>query len=188
MTLSMVTTGRLIKRSKLLYPTRPALLLIDVQPRRTKSANELPALAFGSHYSVFKERPGTHQYCRCWCRVARRTVPDGRVRWKVSFGCRTTLGGRSDGIVTVAGASHSVNALSGREHRGATPGCDLSADRSGTSAVTDGCPHERPGSLQAQASRRHQWWHAGGHPAFRMPPGARCATSFPLPSLPPIRV
>ena len=110
-----------------------------------------------------------------------------RTSRRVSFSCRRALGGRSDGIVTVAGASHSVNALSGREHRGATPGCDLSADRSGTSAVTDGCPHERPGSLQAQASRRHQWWHAGGHPAFRMPPGARCATGFPLP-LPPIRV
>jgi len=57
---SMVTTDRLFTSDKSLDPTRPALLLIDVQPRRTKSANELPALAFGSHYSVFKERPGTH--------------------------------------------------------------------------------------------------------------------------------
>ena len=60
-------------------------------------ADELPALAFGSHYSVFKERPGTHHYCRCWCRVFRRTAPDGLLRRRVSFGCRTDLGGLSGG-------------------------------------------------------------------------------------------
>ena len=49
--------------------------LIDVQPIRL-SPDELPALAFGSHYSVFKERPGTHQSSRCWCRVCQRTAPD----------------------------------------------------------------------------------------------------------------
>ena len=39
------------------------LLRIDVQPERHRrtGAHGLPALAFGSHYSVFKERPGTHQ-------------------------------------------------------------------------------------------------------------------------------
>src|ERR1019366_1940402 len=33
---SMVTTDRLITKDKSLDPTRPALLLIDVQPKRTK--------------------------------------------------------------------------------------------------------------------------------------------------------
>ncbi len=52
----------------------------------------MPALAFGSHYSVFKERPGTHRYSRCWCRVSRRTVSDGLLRRRVSFGCRMDQG------------------------------------------------------------------------------------------------
>jgi hypothetical protein len=158
--------------------------LIDVQPIRL-SPDELPALAFGSHYSVFKERPGTHQSSRCWCRVCRRTAPDepasllqlpeglgGPFRRECHCSRRVTERQR---------------ALRAESIRRGTPGCGLCADRSGTSAVSDGCPLERPGSLQAQASRRHQWWHAGGHPAFRMPPGVRCATSFPLP-LPPIRM
>src|SRR5580700_8698859 len=87
----METTDTHFTKDCSLDPSRPALLLIDVQPNRPKTS-ELPALAFGSHYSVFKERPGTHHYCRCWCRVLRRTVPDGLLRWKVSFGCRMTLG------------------------------------------------------------------------------------------------
>jgi hypothetical protein len=37
---------------------------------------EPPALAFGSHFSVFKERPGTYRYCRYRCRELRRTASD----------------------------------------------------------------------------------------------------------------
>src|ERR1700734_140464 len=79
-------------------------------------------------------------------------------------------------------------AFYGREPPGGTRAAASATDRSGTSAVAGGCPLERSGSLREHASCDTRWWHAGGHPAFRMPPGARCATSFPLPSLPPIRV
>ena len=158
--------------------------LIDVQPIRL-SPDELPALAFGSHYSVFKERPGTHQSSRCWCRVCQRTAPDDAGE------SPSAAGGPWGPFRRECHCSRRVTerqrAFQGREPPGVTRAATSFTDRSGTSAVADGCPPERPGSLQAQASRRHQWWHAGGHPAFRMPPGARCATGFPLPSLPPIQ-
>jgi hypothetical protein len=62
----------------------------------------LPALAFGSHYSVFKERPGTHRSYRWWCRV-----PEGLFRTDCSAGespsaVGRTPGGRSDGMHTVS--------------------------------------------------------------------------------------
>ena len=85
-------------------------------------------------------------------------------------------------------------AFYGREPPGVTRAAASITDRSGTPAVAGGCPPERSGSLQeagtlatppALPAGHTKWWHAGGHPAFRMPPGARCATSFPLPSLPP---
>jgi hypothetical protein len=83
----------------------------------------LPALAFGSHYSVFKERPGTHLSCRCWCRVAQRTVPDELLRRRVSFGCRRARGGRSDGCVTLADTRRTVNAFARAEiRRASAPG------------------------------------------------------------------
>jgi hypothetical protein len=100
--------------------SRPVYFLIDVQPIRL-SPNGLPALAFGSHYSVFKERPGTHLSCRCWCRVSRRTVPDELRRRKVSFGCRRARGGRSDGCVTLADARRTVNACARPDSTGHRP-------------------------------------------------------------------
>ena len=70
LTRTIVTTDPFAPKGSEAY-----VLLIDVQPIRL-SPDELPALAFGSHYSVFKERPGTHQSSRCWCRVCQRTAPD----------------------------------------------------------------------------------------------------------------
>ena len=159
--------------------------LIDVQPIRL-SPDELPALAFGSHYSVFKERPGTHQSSRCWCRVCRRTAPDEPASL---LQLPEGLGG------PFRRECHCSRRMTERQRafraeniRGSPRAAASATDRSGPSAVTDGCPPERPGSLQAQAPGDTKWWHAGGHPAFRMPPGARCATGFPLPSLPPTGV
>ncbi len=163
-----------------LDPTRPALLLIDVQPRRTRSTNELPALAFGSHYSVFKERPGTHQYCRCWCRVLRRTVPDGLLRWKVSFGCRRALGGRSDGMVTVTAARSSVNAarkefLPGAAQAAAQCTRHSSGPRVGRCGWPPGLAGPRTGGHTPSA--RHQ-----GHPFRPTPtPSSRPPSSRPPP-------
>src|ERR1700677_2826617 len=74
-------------------------------------------------------------------------------------------------------------AFYGREPPRATRAGASVTDRSGTSAVTDGCPLERSGSLQEQASRRHQVVACGRPPglphatrvldaqrAFRSPP------------------
>jgi len=146
----------------------------------------LPALAFGSHYSVFKERPGTHQSSRCWCRVCRRTVPDELLRRRVSFGCRRALGRpfrrechdsrRATERQRVVG----VEILRARPRIPASP-----ADRSGTPAVAGGCPPERPGSRSRRSKTPSG--HAGSHPAFRMPPGARSSTgsgSHPSPTGP----
>jgi hypothetical protein len=67
---SMVTTDRHFTKDCSLDPSRPALLLIDVQPRRTEVRMNCPHWLLALIYSVFKERPGTHHYCRCWCRVS----------------------------------------------------------------------------------------------------------------------
>jgi hypothetical protein len=61
-------------------PACTALLTFNSSDPDIRSA-ELPALAFGSHYSVFKERPGTHRSCRWWCRV-----PEGLFRTDCSAG------------------------------------------------------------------------------------------------------
>ncbi len=148
-------------------------LLIDVQPIRL-SPDELPALAFGSHYSVFKERPGTHLSCRCWCRVYRRTV-SGRTTPPASL-LRLSEGpweGRSDGCVTLADARQTVNAsVRTGSSRGTSPRTGRCADRSGTSTPRRGCPPERPGSLQG-GQCRHRVVACGEPPG---PPHAtRCS-------------
>ena len=75
--------------------------------------------------------------------------PDGLLRWRVSFGCRRALGGRSDGYVTLADARQTVNAsVRAGFSRGDRPEPAADADRSGTSAHRRGCPPERPGSLE----------------------------------------
>ena len=159
--------------------------LIDVQPIRL-SPDELPALAFGSHYSVFKERPGTHQSSRCWCRVCRRTAPDepasllqlpeglgGPFRRECHCSRRVTERQR---------------AFYGREPPGVTRAAASITDRSGTPAVAGGCPPERSGSLQEQASRRHQVVACGRPPG--LPHATRCSMRNELsaPSRPPTRV
>ena len=120
------------------------------------STDELPALAFGSHYSVFKERPGTHLSCRCWCRVYRRTV-SGRIAPPASLlRLSEGLGGRSDGSVTLPDARQTVNASGQAEfRRGDRPGPATETDRSGTPAHHRGCPPERPGSLDGAPSAHH---------------------------------
>src|SRR5580700_9601077 len=108
----METTDTHFTKDCSLDPSRPALLLIDVQPNRPKTS-ELPALAFGSHYSVFKERPGTHHYCRCWCRVSEGLFRTDFSAGKSPAAVGGPLGSRSDGMVTVAVARVTVNALPG---------------------------------------------------------------------------
>jgi len=69
-----------------------------------------PHWLLACHYSVFKERPGTHLSSRCWCRVARRTVPDKQL---LPEGLLRFAGGplgRSDGCVTLSDPYRSVNA------------------------------------------------------------------------------
>ena len=157
--------------------------LIDVQPIRL-SPDELPALAFGSHYSVFKERPGTHQSSRCWCRVCRRTAPDEPASL---LQLPKGLGG------PFRRECHCSRRMTERQRafrpeiiRGAPRAAASPADRSGTSAVTDGCPPERPGSLQAQASRRHQLVACGRPPG--LPHATRCSMRNELSApLPPTR-
>ena len=154
--------------------------LIDVQPIRL-SPDELPALAFGSHYSVFKERPGTHQSSRCWCRVCRRTVPDELLRRRVSFGCRRALGRPfrrecHDSRL----ATERQRVVGGRSWEGPMP-CPkprASIVAGHPPLTTDTCSSGRfpcPGRFHTK------WWHAGGRQALRMPPGARSSTGFPLP-------
>jgi hypothetical protein len=152
--------------------------VIDVQPIRL-SPDELPALAFGSHYSVFKERPGTHQSSRCWCRVCRRTVPDELLRRRVSFGCRRAWVGRSDGSVTLADVRQSVNASKGKK---SDPGRTRSRLPSPIVAGHPPSPADARSNGPvpfAQAIHGTRWWHAVT--ARRMPPGARSASGFPSP-------
>jgi len=147
----------------------------------------LPALAFGSHYSVFKERPGTHLSCRCWCRVARRTVPDELLRRRVSFGCRRARGGRSDGCVTLADSRRTVNAFGRAEIRRA-----LAPDRPREPIVAGHPPHPadaRPNDPvpSSTAARRHRTVACGEPPG---PPHAtRCSKPnwLSAPALSPTR-
>ncbi len=127
-------------------------VVIDVQPIRM-SPDELPALAFGSHYSVFKERPGTHQSSRCWCRVCRRTIPDEFLRRRVSFDCqRASKRPFRRENHDSRRASERQRVLRHREPSGRVARtAALATDRSGTSAVTDGCPLERSGSLRSRS-------------------------------------
>ena len=53
----------------------------------------MPALAFGSHYFVFKERPGTHRSSWSWCRVSQRTVPDVLLKLESLLRAPDDLGG-----------------------------------------------------------------------------------------------
>ena len=162
--------------------SRPAYCLIDVQPIRL-SPNGLPALAFGSHYSVFKERPGTHLSCRCWCRVARRTVPDELLRRRVSFGCRRARGGRSDGCVTLADARRTVNAFGRAESAGRWPRTGLETIVAGRPPDTADARPERDGSTERlpgpAGGPGHRSVACGEPPALRMPPGVRSPTGFP---------
>ena len=70
---------------------------------------------------------------------------------------------------------------------GVTRAAASATDRSGTSAVPGGCPHERSGSLQAQASRRHQVVACGRPPG--LPHATRCSmrNGLSAPHLPPTR-
>jgi hypothetical protein len=63
--------------------------------------------------SVFKERPGTHHYCRCWCRVSEGLFRTDFSAGKSPAAVGGPLGSRSDGMVTVAVARVTVNALPG---------------------------------------------------------------------------
>jgi hypothetical protein len=60
-------------------------------------ADELPALAFGSHYFVFKERPGTHLSSGVGAGLPEGLYRTDSLRWKVSFGCRRAKEGPSAG-------------------------------------------------------------------------------------------
>jgi hypothetical protein len=42
----------------------------------------------------------------------------------------------------------------------------------------------KPMAFMQRKARCTDWWHAGNHPALRMPPGARSPTGFPLPPSP----
>jgi hypothetical protein len=110
---SMVTTDRLVTKDCSLDPTRPALLLIDVQPKRTKVRVNCPHWLLALISSVFKERPGTHHYCRCWCRVSEGLFRTDCSAGKSPAAVGGPLGSRSDGMVTVAVARVTVNALPG---------------------------------------------------------------------------
>ncbi len=145
------------------------------------SPDELPALAFGSHYSVFKERPGTHQSSRCWCRVCRRTVPDDCFAGESP----SAAGGPGRPFRRVCHCSRRVTerqrAAADRIPPGRTP------DRPLPPIVAGHPPSPRMPArtvrfptTQPAASRTGRW-HAVSHPALRMPPGARSSTGFPPP-------
>jgi hypothetical protein len=131
----------------------------------------LPALAFGSHYSVFKERPGTHRLSRCWCRVFRRTVPDVLQVPESLLQTPEGQGGRSDGCVTLSGSCLGVNAQAGRISRGAAPG-RTRHQRSGAGPTSGGSSAglRRPSTAG---------WAPAALPAFRPPDQVFRTTSGP---------
>ena len=132
----------------------------------------MPALAFGSHYSVFKERPRHAPPRRRWCRVLRRTVPDRSLCWKVSFGCRKALGGCSDGMVTLADSALERQRSRAGQH---VPGPCLgrsASDGTGRFPPCRGCSDGRAASPAEDSERRRQPHPPGlGRPAER----ARCS-------------
>src|ERR1700721_1764550 len=69
---SMVTTDRHFTKDKSLDPSRPALLLIDVQPRRTEARMNCPhwLLALSIRPEPSFGQPGTKTGCRGGCPVA----------------------------------------------------------------------------------------------------------------------
>ena len=138
--------------------SRRLCFVIDVQPKRT-STNELPALAFGSHYSVFKERPRHALPRRRWCRVLRRTVPDRSLCWKVSLGRRKALGGCSDGMVTLADSAPERQRSRAYRH---VPGPCLgrsASDGTGTSRPCRGysCGMAAPFNQDSERRRPQIW-------------------------------
>ena len=176
--------------------SRRLCFVIDVQPKRT-STNELPALAFGSHYSVFKERPGTHHYCRCWCRVFRRTVPDALQVPESLLQMPEGLGGpfrRECHLTRVVRDRQRVRtSQSPRRCPGPTSASMLAAwssEAADTHRHRPGLgPSERP-TLQTELTGTDQGFPRlktpkggirGTTPVPRMPPGVRGTTGFPLP-------
>ena len=144
--------------------------VIDVQPIRL-SPDELPALAFGSHYSVFKERPGTHQSSRCWCRVCRRTAPDEPASL---LQLPEGLGG------PFRRECHCSRRVTERQRAflrprtsGVTRATASGIGRSGTSAATGGCPLERSRFPPRVSAQRHQVVACGRPPG--LPHATRCS-------------
>ena len=129
----------------------------------------MPALAFGSHYSVFKERPGTHLFTG------------------VDAGCPKDCSGRK----ALAGESPSVAGGPGgpfrrvcqiirraSERQRVRTGRIPTGQRPGSADDVNSTGRRRPGSRTPRqfraGSRDTDRWHAKNHnPALRMPP--RCS-------------
>ena len=88
---SMVTTDRHFTKDESLDPSRPALLLIDVQPRRTEARMNCPHWLLALTIP-FSRSDRAHTTSAMLVPGARRTVPDGLLRWRVSFEYRMTFG------------------------------------------------------------------------------------------------
>src|SRR3984957_16292597 len=105
---SMVTTDRHFTRDKSPDPSRPALLLIDVQPRRTEARMNCPhwllALAIPFSRSDRAHTSTTDVGAGCSEGLFRTDRSAGK-----SPSVPDDLGGHSDGRITVPGARKTVN-------------------------------------------------------------------------------
>jgi hypothetical protein len=108
---SMVTTDRHFTKDESLDPSRPALLLIDVQPRRTEARMNCPhwllALAIPFSRSDRAHTSTADVGAGCSEGLSRTDHSAGKSPSAVGM----TLGVISDGRITVPGARRTVNAL-----------------------------------------------------------------------------
>jgi hypothetical protein len=141
------------------------------------------------------------EYCRCWCRVFQRTVPDGLLRRRVSFGCRMDQGRsvRRESHVTRHAKCRQRDRLERfRPHRpvpargrSPSPGTMLAGDPPNAADArrpeSPSWPPRQPGIPRTAAPPARTFagsrtdtdrWHAAIHPDLRMPPGARSQLAF----------
>lgn len=155
----------------------------------------MPALAFGSHYFVFKERPGTHRSSRSWCRVSQRTVPDVLQLLESLLRAPGGRGPVRRGCHLIRCAREGQRVRARKYPPGAPPRAEGSlpivpAFSANAADTTDGSelgfPPPSPSAnhppVRPPSNLPHPWWRAVSHSG---PPHAtRCrqgTTGFPLP-------
>ena len=101
---SMVTTDRHFTKDESLDPSRPALLLIDVQPRRAEARMNCPhwLLALAIPFSRSDRARAARRWCRSFHRFQPKLPPEVP---------GDALTGRSPGLITLTGQRGRVNVI-----------------------------------------------------------------------------